>query len=90
MATEQERSEAESRNGQKETGMAMSTEEMTKLQDEVKTLEVSQAGQAATIAGAQMTQAAAQAGTWSTMAAGAGGLIIGIFLGLAISPSHRR
>lgn len=76
--------------GKKEGSMSTSTDDLTKLREEVKGLEVSQAGQAATIAGAQMTQAAAQAGTWSTMAAGAGGLIIGIFLGLAIANSHRR
>jgi hypothetical protein len=70
--------------------MSTSAEDVTKLHEQVKALEVSQAGQAATIAGAQMTQAAAQAGTWSTMVAGAGGLILGIFLGLAIASSHRR
>jgi hypothetical protein len=32
-----------------------------------------------------MAQAAAQAGTWAAMAAGAGGLVIGIFLGMAIA-----
>ncbi|HSL12426.1 MAG TPA: hypothetical protein VLA82_14035 [Actinomycetota bacterium] len=64
--------------------MSTTSDDLGKLQDEVKGLEVSQAGQAATIAGAQATQAAMQAGTWSTMAAGAGMLIIGIFLGLAI------
>ncbi|HSL11796.1 MAG TPA: hypothetical protein VLA82_10830 [Actinomycetota bacterium] len=64
--------------------MTTTEDDLSKLQDEVKGLEVSQAGQAATIAGAQATQAAMQAGTWSTMAAGAGMLIIGIFLGLAI------
>ena len=77
-------------NGQKEGPMATSTVELTKLQEQVKCLEVSQAGQAASLAGAQMTQAAAQAGTWSTMAAGMGALIVGIFLGIAISNSHRR
>ena len=70
--------------------MATSTEDMEKLQEQVKGLEVSQAGQAATIAGAQMTQAAAQAGTWSTMAAGMGAFIVGIFLGIAITSSRRR
>jgi hypothetical protein len=64
--------------------MSTNQDDMEKLRDEVKGLEASQAGQAAALAGAQMTQAAAQAGTWSTMAAGAGGLIIGIFLGMAI------
>jgi len=58
---------------------------MTGEVDEVKGLEVSQATQAATLAGAQATQAAAHAGTWSTMSAGAGGLIVGIFLGMAIT-----
>jgi hypothetical protein len=64
--------------------MSSNQDDVQKLQDEVKGLEASQAGQAAAIAGAQTTQAAAQAGTWSTMAAGAGGLIVGIFLGMAI------
>ncbi len=77
-------------NGQKEGSMSTSTEELTKLHEQVKGLEVSQAGQAASLAGAQMTQAAAQAGTWSTMAAGAIALIVGIFLGISISNSHRR
>jgi hypothetical protein len=65
--------------------MSSSSEEMSKLQEEVKALEVSQARQAATIAGAQATQTAMQAGTWSTMAAGAVMLIVGIFLGLAFA-----
>ena len=86
---EDQRSEIQG-NGQKEGPMATSTEDMTKLQEQVKGLEVSQAGQAATIAGAQLTQAAAQAGTWSTMAAGMGGFIVGIFLGIAIHNSGRR
>ena len=65
--------------------MSTSTEELQQIHEQVKGLEVSQAGQAATLAGAQATQAAAHAGTWSTMAAGAGMLIVGIFLGLAIN-----
>lgn len=69
--------------------MSSSTEGLQELRDEVKTLEASQAGQAATVAGGQATQAAAQAGLWSTMGAGATGLIIGIFLGLAISDRRR-
>jgi hypothetical protein len=77
-------------NGQKEGSMSTTTEDLSKLQEQVKGLEVSQAGQAASLAGAQMTQAAAQAGTWSTMAAGMGGFVIGIFLGIAISNSGRR
>lgn len=70
--------------------MTTSTEEMAKLQEEVKGLEVSQAGQAATLAGAQATQAAAHAGTWSTMVAGVGGLILGMFLGITIIKASRR
>ena len=71
-------------------GMSTSTEELTKLREEVKGLEASQAGQAATIAGGQATQTAMQAGTWSTMAAGAGMLILGMFLGMAIARARRR
>ena len=69
--------------------MSTSTEDLQQLEEQVKGLEVSQAGQAATIAGAQTTQAAAHAGTWSTMAAGAGMLVVGIFLGLAINNKRR-
>jgi hypothetical protein len=70
----------------------VTTEEDTisQLQDEVKSLEVAQAVQGATLAGAQATQAAAHAGTWSTMLAGAAGLIVGIFLAIAIGGSRRR
>ena len=60
------------------------------LDERVHALEIAQATQAATLAGAQATQAAAHAGTWSTMLAGAGGLVVGIFLGLAISNAHHR
>jgi hypothetical protein len=79
-----------SSDGQKGQTSSATSEQLSQLQDEVKGLEVSQAGQAATLAGAQATQAAMQAGTWSTMAAGAGGLIIGIFLGISIVKSARR
>ena len=64
--------------------MATSTEEITKLRDEIKALEVSQAGQAASMTGAEAAQTAAHAGTWSTMLAGAAGLVVGMFLGIAI------
>jgi hypothetical protein len=70
-------------NGKKGQGMSISTEEMTKLQDEIKGLEVGQATQAA-------TQAAAHAGTWSTMLAGAAGLVVGMFLGISIIRSAQR
>jgi hypothetical protein len=65
--------------------MSSSPSDMEKVQDKVRELEVGQATQAATLAGAQATQAAAHAGTWSTMLAGAGGLVAGIFLGIAIA-----
>ena len=41
--------------------------------------------QTATDAGAHATQAATHAGTWSTMLAGAGGLVVGMFLALALT-----
>ena len=69
------------------------------LLERIHALEVAQATQAATTAGAQATQAATQAGTMATNAAGmaglawanaagAAGLIIGMFLGLAIGNSR--
>jgi hypothetical protein len=70
------------------------------LTERVHALETAQATQAATQAGAEATQAATQAGmsatnaathagTWSTMLAGAGGLVAGIFLGMAIAKAAR-
>ena len=66
-----------------------------KLLERVHALETAQATQAATTAGMEATQGAVQAGnmatttamatgTMTTMAAGSVGLIVGIFLGLAI------
>jgi hypothetical protein len=51
------------------------------IQELKKTIEV----QAATEAGAHATQAATHAGTWSTMLAAGGGLIVGMFLALALT-----
>ena len=66
---------------------------MTMDQDQtterIHALEVAQATQTATLGGAQATQTAMQAGTWSTYAAGSVGLIVGIFLGLAIAAASR-
>ena len=70
--------------------MSTSTDEMEKVQDKVKDLEVAQATQDATLAGAQAMQAAAHAGTWSTMLAGAGGLVVGMFMGMAIAKARGR
>ena len=69
--------------------MSSSTEEMSQLKDEIKGIEIAQATQTATLAGAQATQAAAHAGTWSTMLAGAAGLIVGMFLAVVIVRNKR-
>jgi hypothetical protein len=45
--------------------------------------------QAATQAGETATQAATHAGTWSAMTAGAAGLVVGMFLALAITAVAR-
>ena len=63
--------------------------EQEKVVERVHALETAQATQAAAMAGAEATQAAAHAGTWSTMVAGAGGFVVGIFLGMAISAARR-
>jgi hypothetical protein len=75
-------------------GMSMAEEKS--VDERVRDLEMAQATQAASLAGAQATQAATTAGMSSTMtamnagnlatmAAGAVGLIVGIFLGMAIA-----
>ena len=69
--------------------METNEDTISQLQDEIKALEVSQAVQGATLAGAQATQAAAHAGTWSTMLAGAAGLVVGMFLAIAIGARRR-
>ncbi len=71
-------------NGEQEERVA----DQDELLNRVHALEVSQAGQAATLAGAQATQAATQAGTVATMVAGSAALIIGIVLGMAIAKSR--
>ena len=69
------------------------------LQEKIHALETAQAVQAASTAGMQATQAAAQAGLAATaaatqvanmavMAVGSVSLIVGMFLGLAISRSR--
>ena len=54
------------------------------IQDLKRTLEV----QAATEAGAHATQAATHAGTWSTMLAGGAGLVVGMFLAIALTATR--
>jgi hypothetical protein len=44
--------------------------------------------QVATQAGAHATQAATHAGTWSTMLAGGAGLVVGMFLALALTATR--
>jgi hypothetical protein len=82
--------ESQVRSGNGQGSTPMGTEDFKQLQNEVKSLEVAQAGQAAMIAGAEATQAATQAGTWTTMMAGAGGLILGLFLGISIVKVARQ
>ena len=75
--------------------------EQDQVQERIHALQVTQATQAAAMAGAEATQTAAMAGaqaaqvaahagTWSTMVAGSGGFIIGIFLGMAIAAAGGR
>lgn len=54
------------------------------IQDLRKAIEV----QAATEAGAHATQAATHAGTWSTMLAGGAGLVVGMFLAIALTATR--
>lgn len=69
--------------------------DQNETEERIHSVEVTQATQAATLAGAQATQAATDAGTTATnaamhagllgtMAAGSVSLIVGIFLGMAI------
>jgi hypothetical protein len=59
------------------------------LRDQVQELKKEMEVQAATNAGAQSTQAATHAGTWSAMLAGSAGLVIGMFLALALTAVRR-
>lgn len=59
------------------------------LQREVQGLRKDMEVQAATEAGANATQAATHAGTWSAMIAGAAGLVVGMFLALALTAAAR-
>ena len=68
----------ESKNGTGEMDVEQEIQELK------KTIEV----QAATQAGANATQAATHAGTWSTMLAGGAGLVVGMFLALALSATR--
>lgn len=75
----------------------MSSEDLgSELQELRKDFEVqaatqggAQATQAAAQAGQMSTMAATQAGTWSTMAAGWVGMVVGMFLGIALTATRR-
>ena len=71
--------QTESRNDRAET---------TDVRQEIEELKKSMEVQAATQAGAHATQAATHAGTWSTMLAGAAGLVVGMFLALALTATR--
>ena len=71
-------SETQTMTSSQPKGMRMEQEQLV---ERVHALEVAQATQAATMAGAQTTQAAMQAGTWSTIVAGSTMLIAGLVLG---------
>ena len=62
-----------------------SRNETKDVHEEIQELKKSMEVQAATEAGAHATQAATHAGTWSTMLAGGAGLVIGMFLALALT-----
>jgi hypothetical protein len=60
------------------------------VREEIQELKKAMEVEAATNAGAHATQAATHAGTWSTMLAGSGGLVIGMFLALALIGARRK
>jgi hypothetical protein len=79
--------ETESKNQTKNVGHEMNVGQ--EIQDLKKSMEV----QAATEAGAHATQAATHAGTWAAMVAGGPGVVVGMFLALALTqpgPGPRR
>lgn len=59
------------------------------LKQEIEDLKITQAGLTAAQAGGMTTMAASQAGIVGSIVAGWVGLVIGIFLGIALSPSRR-
>ena len=65
-----------------------SRNETKDVREEIQDLRKAMEVQAATDAGAHATQAATHAGTWSTMLAGAAGLVVGMFLAVALTASR--
>ena len=59
------------------------------LETEVQELKTGLAVQEATMAGQVSTNAATHAGTWSTMLAGGVALVVGMFLGVAVTMGRR-
>jgi hypothetical protein len=72
------------------TTQTESRNETKDVRQEIQDLKKSVEVQAATEAGAHATQAAAHAGTWATMLAGAGGVVVGMFLALALTATVRK
>jgi hypothetical protein len=70
------------------TTQAESRNETKDVHQEISDLEKTVEVQAATQAGANATQAATHAGTWSTMLAGGAGIVIGMFLALALKATR--
>jgi hypothetical protein len=64
--------------------MTESKNETKDVKDQIQELEKALEVQVATQAGANATQAATHAGTWSTMLAGGAGLVVGMFLAVAL------
>ena len=64
-------------------------QDQDKLTERVHALEVAQATQAATQAGAAATTAAAQAGTVGAVIAGSAGFIAGLLLGILLTRAQR-
>jgi cell division protein FtsX len=70
------------------TTMTESPNETKDVRQQVQDLEKAMEVQAATQAGANATQAATHAGTWSTMLAGGAGIVVGMFLALALTANR--
>ena len=70
------------------TTMTDSPNEAKDVRQQIHNLEKAMEVQAATEAGAHATQAATHAGTWSTMLAGGAGIVVGMFLALALTATR--
>ncbi len=68
--------------------MTESRNETKDVHQEIQDLKKAMEVQTATQAGANATQAATHAGTWSTMLAGGAGLVVGMFLAIALTATR--